>query len=67
MDWLWTDALAALLVEHDRVEGARVAGWVERPEAYRLPEGAEPIELARELLRHAAEVPCGHQRLLGPC
>jgi len=49
--WLWTDALAALLVEHDRVEGARLAAWVERPEAYRLPDGREPIDLARDLLR----------------
>jgi hypothetical protein len=53
--WLWTDALAALLVEHDRVEGARLAAWVERPEAYRLPEGREPIDLARDLLRGQAE------------
>lgn len=60
MAWLWTDALAALLVEHDRVEGARLAAWVERPEAYRLPEGREPIDLARDLLRGEAE------RLPGP-
>ncbi len=55
MAWLWTDALAALLVEHDRVEGARLAAWVERPEAYRLPEGREPIDLARDLLRGEGE------------
>ena len=60
MAWLWTDALAALLVEQDRVEGARLAAWVERPEAYRLPEGREPIDLARDLLRGEAE------RFLGP-
>jgi len=53
--WLWTDALAALLVEHDRVEGARLAAWVERPEAYRLPEGREPLDLARDLLRGEAD------------
>lgn len=55
MAWLWTDALAALLVEHDRVEGARLAAWVERPEAYRLPEGREPIDLARDLFRGESE------------
>jgi hypothetical protein len=49
--WLWSDALAVLLVEHDRVDQARVAAWVERPQAYRLPEGAEALELARDLLR----------------
>lgn len=51
MAWQWTDALAALLVEHDRVDGARLAAWVERPEAYRLPEGRDALDLARELLR----------------
>ncbi len=50
MAWLWTDALAALLVEQDRVEGARLAAWVERPEAYVLPEGREAIDVARDLL-----------------
>jgi hypothetical protein len=56
--WLWTDTLAALLVEHDRVEAARVAAWVERPEAFRLPEGGEPIDLARDLLlRQTAAAP----------
>jgi hypothetical protein len=53
--WLWTDALAALLVEHDRVEGARLATWVERPEAYLLPEGREPIEVARDLFERPAD------------
>jgi hypothetical protein len=53
--WLWTDALAALLVEHDRVEGARLNAWVERPEAYLLPEGREPIELARDLLERPVD------------
>jgi len=49
--WLWTDALAALLVEFDRVEGTRLAAWVERPEAHRLPDGRQPLDLARDLLR----------------
>jgi len=57
--WLWTDALAALLVEHDRVEGARLAAWVERPEAYRLPEGRDPLDLARDLLQREMAVPPG--------
>ncbi|MBM3695068.1 MAG: hypothetical protein FJW79_03930 [Actinobacteria bacterium] len=55
MAWLWTDALAALLVEHDRVEGTRLAAWVERPQAHRLPEGGDPIDLARDLLRRQAD------------
>lgn len=55
MAWLWTDALAALLVEHDRVEGARLAAWVERPEAYALPEGREALDVARDLLHRQAD------------
>lgn len=50
MAWLWTDTLAALLVEHDRVAAARLTGWMERPVAYRLGEGEEAIGLARLLL-----------------
>jgi hypothetical protein len=55
--WLWTDALAALLVEHDRVAAARVTAWVERPVAYRLGEGEEAIGLARLLLGAEAASP----------
>ncbi len=51
MAWCWTDALAALLVEHDRVAPTRVADWVERPVAYRLADDAQALELARGLLR----------------
>lgn len=50
MAWCWTDALALLLVEHDRVAPTRVADWVERPVAYRLADDAQPLELARRLL-----------------
>lgn len=50
MAWCWTDTLAVLLVEHDRVAPTRVADWVERPVAYRLAEDAQPLELARRLL-----------------
>lgn len=54
MAWLWTDTLAALLVEHDRVAPESVAAWVQRPSAYRLPEGRDPLDLARALLAAAA-------------
>lgn len=59
MAWLWTDALAALLVEHDRVAATRVADWVERPVAYRLAEDAEPLDLARSLLGRETTAPAG--------
>ena len=50
MRLLWTDTLAALLVEHDRVAPESVAAWVLRPCAYRLDDGGDPLELARDLL-----------------
>jgi hypothetical protein len=55
--WLWTDTLAALLVEHDRVAASRVANWVDRPMAYRLAEDGEPLVLARSLLEHEPSAP----------
>ena len=50
MAWLWTDTLAALLAEHDHVPAERLAAWVERPIAYRLEEGQDPLSLARRVL-----------------
>lgn len=62
MTWLWTDTLAALLVEHDRVAPARVADWVDRPVAYRLPEEKErALDLARLLLEDKAEPAAGNR------
>ena len=50
MAWLWTDTLAALLVEHDGITPDRVADWVRRPMAYRLDEDQDPLTLARRIL-----------------
>jgi len=50
MPWLWTDTLAALLLEHDRVPEDRVSEWLLRPVALRLPDGGDPLSLARALL-----------------
>jgi hypothetical protein len=50
MAWLWTDTLAALLAEHDHVPVERLASWVERPIAYRLDDGQDPLTLARRVL-----------------
>jgi hypothetical protein len=55
--WLWSDSLAALLVESDRVAPARLAGWVERPVAYRAAEEEEAIDLARSLLSREETAP----------
>jgi hypothetical protein len=54
MAWLWTDTLAALLLEHDRVPPESVAAWLCRPSAYRLPDGTDPLSLARQLFAEAA-------------
>lgn len=56
MAWLWTDTLAALLLEHDRVAPESVAAWVQRPSAYRLPDGCDPLSLARRLLAGSGEL-----------
>ena len=50
MTWLWTDTLAALLVEHDGVSPERLAAWAERPIGYRIDEGVDPLALARRVL-----------------
>ena len=50
MTFLWTDTLAALLMEHDGIAPERVARWRDHPVAYRLGEGMDPLVLARGLL-----------------
>jgi hypothetical protein len=54
---LWTDTLAALLVEHDRVPPELVEAWMRRPSAYRLDDDADPLALARRLLGETAAPP----------
>jgi hypothetical protein len=57
MVFLWSDTLAALLIEHDRVAQDAVADWMARPVAHRLGEGQDPLALARGLLSKAPEEP----------
>jgi hypothetical protein len=49
MNWLWTDGLAALLIEHDGVAAGELLGWLNRPTAHRLLEGQDPLAAARLL------------------
>jgi hypothetical protein len=51
--WLWTDTLAALLMEVDRLDPSEVAGLVRRPVAHRLPDDGNPLLLARRILHEA--------------
>lgn len=55
MAWLWTDTLAALLVEHDGIAPESVADWVRCPTAERVPDGVDPLALARNLLANRVE------------
>jgi hypothetical protein len=50
MPWFWTDDLAELLVEHAGVRPETLAEWMLRPVAISVPEGSEPLEVARSLL-----------------
>ena len=50
MEFVCSDELAALLVEQDGVDPAEFGSWRSRPIAYRLPEDASPLVLARRLL-----------------
>ena len=50
MRWLWTDDLAALLVQADHVDPLLVADWVTAPFAYRAGETDDPLMVARSLL-----------------
>jgi len=53
MAFLWTDTLAALLMEHDGIAPEQVEEWRVRPVAYRIGEGMDPLTLARGLLGDA--------------
>jgi len=58
MAFLWTDTLAALLMEHDGIAPEQVEAWRARPVAHRIGEGMDPLTLARGLLGAAdAEEP----------
>jgi hypothetical protein len=50
MPWLWTDTLAALLIEHDGIAPAALDGWRRNPVGHRLGDGQDPLALARALL-----------------
>lgn len=49
MAWVWTDTLAELLMECDRVDPAVVERWKSRPHALRLEPADDPLALARRL------------------
>ncbi len=50
MTWLWSDTLAALLIEHDRVRVDRVLVMKKQPIGYRIETDQDPLELARTVL-----------------
>ena len=55
MPWLWTDDLAALLIEQDGVGSSTVVDWTQRPVALAVAESVEPLDFARTLLDAESE------------
>ena len=50
MPWFWTDDLAELLVEEADVRPEALAEWTQRPVGVAVPDGTEPLTVARALL-----------------
>ena len=50
MEFVWSDELAALLIEEDAMDPSQFRSWLSRPIAYRLPEDASPLVFGRRLL-----------------
>lgn len=50
MPWFWTDDLAELLLEQADIRPETVAEWTQRPVGLAVPDGAEPLAVARALL-----------------
>jgi hypothetical protein len=59
MAWLWTDTLAALLMEHDGVAPDEVDHLVRAPVAHRAPDDGDLLSLARRLLSRGSGLPVG--------
>jgi hypothetical protein len=55
MAWVWSDELAAVLIEHDGVASGMLADWIHRPRGHALPAGVAPLEFARLLLASERE------------
>lgn len=49
MPWFWTDDLAELLIEQADVRAEILAEWTTRPVGLAVPEGTEPLQVARAL------------------
>jgi hypothetical protein len=49
MAWVWTDELAARLVEDGVTEGV-MGEWVARPVGVAVPEGADPVQWGARMM-----------------
>lgn len=50
MPWFWTDDLAEILIEQADIRPETLVDWTRRPVALAVPDGAEPLAVARSLL-----------------
>lgn len=50
MPWFWTDDLAELLSAQADISPETLIEWTRRPVGLAVPDGAEPLAVARSLL-----------------
>lgn len=50
MPWAWTDDLARRLIEHEGRASEDFATWLSRPAAIRIPDDADALDVAKELV-----------------
>jgi hypothetical protein len=48
--FVWSDELALLLRDEGEATTRQVGHWIASPVGYRLPDGADPVAFARQLL-----------------
>ena len=57
--FVWSDELALLLRDEGEATARQLSHWIASPVGYRLPEGTDPVDFARQLLGRET---IGHRR-----
>jgi hypothetical protein len=55
MPWAWTDDLAKRLLEQEDGRPDDLADWLSRPTAVRVPDGADLLDVARDIASRATD------------